>query len=196
MKKLDKYFFKEDTLPKSHFRDYLNRFEEYKKFSLSSPMNFILMMVFSIGLVVVVILNDYRNAMIVGTPIVLSLVETFLIGPALKNKKKTVEMLELDIDNSSSAKDFKNKVHALHVEAYRYGYLDILARYVYASLMILTVYFTMKICSINSFPFIIFYSCISVALYKSLDGLLSFEERMNRFNIVKVKLSNSINSLQ
>ena len=196
MKRIDDYFFKEEVVPKSGFKDYFCRFEEYKKLCLSSPMNFILTLVFSLGLVVVVIFNDYRNLMIIGAPIILSLTEALLIGPVLKNKKQPIEQLEDSIDDSESPEDFRGRVKALHIEAYRYGYVDIFTRYVYALIIVLAVYFTMKICEINSFPYIIFYSCISLTLYKSLANLLHFEERVNKLNIVKVKLSNYINSIQ
>ena len=80
----------------------------------------------------------------------------------------------------------------IHEKAYNYGYLDIAIRYVYAGLIILSALLTMRICGISSFPFIIFYSCISVTIFKSLDEMLSFNERIEEYNLAKIKMINAV----
>ena len=194
MKKLDNYFFGSEIVPRNNFKEYLRRFEEYKRLSLSSPMNYILLVIFSIGLITIVLLNDYRNAMIAGVPLFLAVIEAIFIWPILKKRKQVVEEVEDDIDLSTDYIDFQRRVKNLHHAAYRYSYLEVASRYIYAAIIIVVVYLTMKICNINSFPYIIFYTCISLSLFKALREIFSFEERINEFNKVKVKISNSINS--
>ena len=66
--------------------------------------------------------------------------------------------------------------------------------YLYAGLLVLTALLTMRLCGLSSFPYIIFYSCISVAILRTLQDLFSFNEKIEEFNVVKVKIANSINS--
>ena len=194
MKKIDDYFFDEKRLPNKSFKDYFLRFEEYKKLSLYSPMNLILVFVFTLGLVAVVLLNDYRNLLIVLAPVALALLEALVISPILKKKNQTIKALEDDIDDAKNAKDFKNKISAMHKQAYSYSYLNLFTTYLFALLVLVSVILTMKLCGIVSFPYIIFYTCIAIALFKAMRELFSYNERINEFNIVKVRISNSMKS--
>lgn len=193
MKGLDSFFFRSDVLPKKGFKDYLYRYENYKRLSLSSPMNYVLLLVFALGLVAVVLLNDKRNLMLIIVPVVIALFDLAFISPMLKNKKQEIADLESDLDNSENSEDLQSKVKTLHTAAYNYSYIDIACRYIYAGVMIAAALLTMRLCGISSFPYIIFYSCICLSLYKTVDQLLSFNDRIEEFNIVKVKLGNLIN---
>jgi len=193
MKGLDSYFFKDSVLPKKGFKDYLIRYENYKKLSLSSPMNYVLLLVFALGLVTVVLLNDKRNLMLIIVPILIALFDLAFISPMLKNKKQEIIDLESNLDNSENSEDLQSKVKVLHNAAYNYSYIDIACRYIYAGVMIASALLTMRLCGISSFPYIIFYSCIGLSLYKTMDQLLSFNDRIEEFNIVKVKLGNLVN---
>lgn len=194
MKRIDDYFFKENRIPKSGFRNYFLRFENYKKMSLYSPMNYVLIFVFTLGLVAVVLLNDYRNLLIVLAPVALAFLETLIITPILKKKKHFIAELEDNIDNSKNAKDFQDKIRTMHKQAYSYSYLNLFVTYLFALLILVSVILTMKLCEIISFPYIIFYTCIAIALFKAMRELFSTNERINEFNIVKVKISNSMKS--
>lgn len=196
MKQIDSFFFRDENVPKSGFRDYLARFENYKKLSLSSPMNYILTLVFSLGLAMVVMLNDYRNLMIVVVPVVIALFEGIIIFPILKKKRHEIEELEDGIDEAKDARDFQEKAKGLHQNAYRYSCIDLFKRYCFALLMLSSVLLTMRLCEISSLPYIIFYTCISVALYKSCNELFSFSSKIEEFNKVKVKISNSLKSIK
>ena len=194
MKKIDDYFFNENRIPRSGFRNYFLRFENYKRLSLYSPMNYVLIFVFTLGLVAVVLFNDYRNLLIVLAPVTLAFLEALIITPILKKKKQFVSELEDNIDNSKNVKDFKEKIRAMHKQAYSYSYLNLLTTYLFALLILVSVILTMKLCEITSFPYIIFYTCIAIALFKAMRELFSTNERINEFNIVKVKISNSMKS--
>ena len=192
MKKIDNYFFDEKRLPRNGFKDYFLRFEKYKQLALSSPMNYVLILIFTIGLATIVLLNDYRNLLIVVAPITLALVEAAFVTPILKKKKRLISELEDDIDSAKDVKDFKGKINRMHKQAYNYSYIALLTTYLFALLMLVSVILTMKLCGISSFPYIIFYTCIAIALFKAMRQLFSINEKVEEFNIVKVKISNSI----
>lgn len=194
MKKIDNYFFDEKKIPEKGFKDYLIRFEEYKKLSLSSPLNYVLALVFAIGLITVILLNDVRNFVVVVTPLLLSLIESFIVLPVLKKKKQVIGELEDNIDNSKNPADFKAKVDRMHRYAYKYSYLDLGTRCIFVVLMLVSVVVTMRLCDISSLPYIIFYTCLSFALFKTLKQVFSLPIRIEEFNIVKVRISNSMKS--
>ncbi len=192
MKKIDQFFFDESHVPYVSYGEYLNRYENYKKYSLSSPMNHLLTLIFTVGLATIVILNDYRNLMIVLVPIVLTFIQALFITPLEHKKEKELEVLENDVNGAVSQDDFKEKVQKIHKGAYQFSYIDLIKRYCFALLMIVAVFLTMKLCDISSLPYIIFYTCISLALYKGMEKLFAFPKRMEEYNKVKVKISNSL----
>ena len=193
MKKIDKYFFDESRLPRSDFKEYFFRFENYKRLALSSPMNYILVLIFTIGLAAVVLLNDVRNLLIILVPVVLTFLEALLVNPVLKKKKQQIIEQEDNIDYAKNGKDFKQRIDEMHKHAYVYSYINLLTTYLFALLILVSVILTMKLCGISSFPYIIFYTCIAVALFKAMRQLFAFNENIEEFNIVKVKISNSMN---
>ena len=193
MKKLDQFFFSEKNLPLKGYREYLTRFENYKRIALSSPINLILLFVILIGLSAVVLLNDIRNIMLVLMPIAIATFEWLVVAPALKNKSEEVNELEEDLDNAENDEELQNKARILHSKAYSYSYIKMACSYLYAGLLVLTALLTMRLCGLSSFPYIIFYSCISVAILRTLQDLFSYNEKIEEFNVVKVKISNSIN---
>ena len=101
--------------------------------------------------------------------------------------------LEEDLDNAENGEELQNKARILHSKAYSYSYIKMACSYLYAGLLVLTALLTMRLCGLSSFPYIIFYSCISVAILRTLQDLFSYNEKIEEFNIVKVKISNSIN---
>ena len=194
MKSLDQFFFSENNLPTKGFREYLTRFENYKRLALSSPINLVLLFVIFIGLSAVVLLNDIKNAMLVLAPIAIAVFEWLVVTPMLKAKRDEINELEDDLDNAENGEDLQSKVKVLHNKAYSYSYLKMACSYLYVGLILLVALLTMRLCGLSSFPYIIFYTCISTAILRTLQELFSFGERIEEFNIVKVKITNSINS--
>ena len=194
MKKLDQFFFSDSNLPLKGYREYLTRFENYKKLALSTPMNLILLFVILLGLSAVVLLNDIRNAMLVLAPIVIAVFEWLVITPMLKAKNGEIIELEENLDNADDGQDLQSKVKVLHDKAYNYSYVKLACAYLYAGIIVLVALLTMRLCGLSSLPFVIFYACISVAILRTLQDLFSFGDRIEEFNVVKVKISNSINS--
>ena len=192
MKKLDDYYFDEERIPKSGYRDYIERYENYKKTVLSSPMRFIVILLFSLALFAIVLLNDIRNLMLVIIPIVLAFVNAFIVYPTLKNRKREIAELEDELDSAKSGSDLREKMKVIHTKAYNYSYIDIAMRYLYAGLIMMTALLTMRMCGISSFPYIIFYTCISLTLYRSIDELFSYGDKVQEYNLAKVKLNNVI----
>ena len=194
MKKLDQFFFSDSNLPLKGYREYLTRFENYKRLALSSPINLILLFVILIGLSAVVLLNDIKNAMLVLAPIAIAVFDWLVIAPMLKNKNLEISELEDDLDNAEDGQDLQSKVKVLHDKAYNYSYVKLACAYLYAGIIVLVALLTMRLCGLSSFPYIIFYSVISVGILRTLQDLFSYGDKIEEFNIVKVKISNSINS--
>lgn len=192
MKKLDDYFFSEPVLPDNNFKEYIERYERYKGVSLTSPLNYILTFVFSLALLIVVLLNDVRNILLVAIPLALAIIDVTFVSPKTKNKRDNINELEDDLDSADSKVDLRNRMRIIHDKAYAYSYLKIAVSYLYVGIIILTTMLTMRICGISSFPYIIFYTCISVTLFKSLNQLFSFGEKIQEYNMVKIRLNNSI----
>ena len=190
MKKLDDYYFHEDRVPKSGYRDYIERYENYKKLALSSPMRFIVILLFSLALFAIVLLNDKRNVMLVIIPILLAFLNALVIYPVLKERERDIAELEDELDSAKSGSDLRDRMKVIHTKAYNYSYVDVAIRYLYVAFIVLTALFTMHLCGISSFPYIIFYSCISLTLYKSVDELFSYGDKIQDYNMAKVKLNN------
>ncbi len=193
MKRLDKFFFSEKNLPRRNVKTYLQRFEEYKKYCLSSPLNFVITLVFMLGIVAVVLLNDINNGFLILVPVTLVVFHHLAILPKLKKISKNVEEIEETIDSSKDRLELQNRIDAMHKEAYRYGRLSVVSQYSYAMMIIVATIFTMYISGISSFPYIIFYTFVSIMIYRSLDIIFSYSEKIKEFNKVKVKLGNSMN---
>ncbi len=194
MKKLDHFFFSESNIPVKGYKEYLTRFENYKRLSLTSPINFLLLLVILIGLSAVVLLNDKRNIMLVLVPLVIAIFDVLVVVPLLKNKRNEINELEDDLDNAEDSADLQSKAKVLHTKAYNYGFVKMTSLYVYAGLIVLVALLTMRLCGISSFPYIIFYACISTGILRTLQDLFDYNEKIEEFNAVKVKISNSINS--
>ena len=196
MKKLDAFFFEEDRMPQNGFRRYVERFENYKRLSLSSPMNYVLLLIFCLGLLAVVLLNDIKNAMLIIVPLVLALLDLFIVNPYLHKKRDEVNEAESEIDSLNDVSEVKRQMKEVHTKAYNFSYTQVAINYIYAGLIILTTLLTMHICGLSSFPYIIFYSCLSITFYRSIHQLISFGDRIEEYNIAKVKLSNSLRKQQ
>ncbi len=194
MKGLDQFFFSSGNLPLKGFREYLIRFENYKRLALSSPINLVLLFVVFAGLSAVVLLNDIKNVLLVLFPIAIAVFEWLVINPTLKAKRDEIDELEEDLDSSESGEDLQSKAKILHNKAYSYSYTMAACNYLYVGLIVLVALLTMRLCGLSSFPYIIFYTCISTAILRTLQELFSFGEKIEEFNIVKVKITNSINS--
>lgn len=192
MKGLDNYFFSDEVLPKRNYKDYLVRFENFKRLSLASPMNYILMLVFALGLIAVVLLNDIKNIMLVVVPLLIALLDLLAVKPMLKKRKQEIVVEEENLETTTSSEDFKEKVKGLHSKSYNYSYLTNALAYLYVGFIVATALLTMRLCGLSSFPYIIFYSVISVTLYKTFDKLFSFNDVLEEYNIAKIKLTNSI----
>lgn len=192
MKKLDDHYFSEEVIPNDKYRSYIEKYEHYKKLALTSPMNYVLVLVFSLGLLTIVLLNDRRNALLVLVPLLLALLEALFIIPLYKKKRNEIDELEEEIDTASDATSLKEKVKSVHKRAYNYSYFSLAMRYIYAGIIILTSLLTMKLCGISSFPYIIFYSCISVTLYRSISELFAYGERFEEYKMSKIRLNNSV----
>ena len=190
MKNLDEYFFNEGRMPNSGFKEYLTRYEEYKKLVLSSPMNYLMTLIFTLALTAVILINDYRNILLVIVPVLLSLFRLIYINPSLKKKKQELEEVEAGLDYLSNGTELKNQARILHKKAYEYSYTDIICRYAFAIIIVVSTLLTMYFCSISSLPYLVFYVCLSMVLYRSFDQLISFDERILKFNLVKVKMIN------
>ena len=192
MKKLDAHYFSEEVIPESGYRSYIEKYEQYKKLSLTSPMNYVLILVFSLGLLTIILLNDRRNGFLVLVPLMLALIEVLFIIPLYKRKKNEIEELEEEIDTVEDASSLKQKVKEAHNKAYTYSYFSLAMRYIYAGIIVMTALLTMKLCDISSFPYIIFYSCVSLTLYRSISELFMYGERIEEYKLSKIKLNNSV----
>ena len=192
MKKLDDYFFDESRVPYDGFKDYLVRYENYKKLVLSSPMNYILTLVFTLGLVAVILINDYRNVLLVTVPILLCLFRLVYITPSLKKKKRELEEAEAGLDSLRNAGELRKQAKVIHKKAYAYSYIETICSYVFALLIVVVTLLTMHLCDISSLPYLVFYACLSIVLYKSFDQLVRFDERIADFKLAKVKINNRI----
>ena len=190
MKKLDDYFFDENRIPYDGFRDYLQRYENYKRLSLVSPMNFVLTAVFALGLIFIMLINDYRNIFLVVTPVILSLVRLVYISSVLKKKKREIEEIENKIDGLDSIKEARNLSNLMHKKAYTYGFIDTFTNYAFALIIIAVTLLTMHLSGVSSLPNLFFYACLTVVLYRAFDNLLGYDEKRLDLKIAKARIVN------
>ena len=71
-------------------------------------MKYVLLLIFCLGLLAVVLLNDIKYAMLIIVPLVLALLDLFIVNPYLHKKRDEVNEAESEIDSLNDFSQLKN----------------------------------------------------------------------------------------
>lgn len=195
LKKADIYFYSQMEVKDNKYLETLKRYEKYKSGLLANPMNFIITLCVSFGLMFIALYNDVKNILLILVPFIASLAEASLLKPYVKDSTTLLAKEEQEIDSSVDEDDFKVRVHNLHTKAYKIGLIEMSKQYVGIALFIITATLTMAMSGIVSVPYIIFYSCVEAAIYRSLLTALEYPDKHTEMLKAKVEINNCLHQI-
>ena len=190
MRKLDDYFFLVDNLPPQGLSTYFKRYEQYKKNIFSLPFSFVLSLIVTIGLMIIIIMNDLRNYIIVCAPTILAIIQYAFINPYFAKKERLLMEQEQLLDKEKDKENFIEAVDQIHKKAYDLSFRYILNNVGFILILLLSSIFLMVISGVYSFPYILFNCCLEFALYRSLNNTFAYPENRQKFFMDKIRLNN------
>ena len=192
MKKIDTYFFENVHIKNKQYKQTLYRFERYKKSLLASPLSFLLSLVICFSLILIILQNDVKNYILIVTSFIASVVEALLYRPLIKKEVHRIAYLEDDLDSSKDDEMYKSQVARIHQKAYRIGLIEISKNCIGISLFIAIAIVLMAGKSIVSFPHVVFYFALQMALYHSFNKIVVYPDEFTAFRKAKVEFNNCL----
>ncbi|MCR5505663.1 MAG: hypothetical protein K6F07_01545 [Bacilli bacterium] len=192
MKSVDNFFYEQVEVPNKQYAITLKRFERYKHGLLTSPSNFVLSFLITLALIVIVLNNDIKNFLLIAAPLIAASIEALFYRPYLRNGIRDVGRLEEDLDNSQDEEDYKGRVGSLHKTAYKIGKVEMFKRYIGLALFLAIAIVLVAINGKISFPYVIFYLCIQIAIYHCLKSLLDYPLKWEEMLKEKVEINNCL----
>ena len=195
MESIDNTYLRSINAERKTFFSLYERYEEYKKTSISSKMNVIFSFLIIIFLAVITLINNIYNAFLVLIPLFLAIIDVKSISPKLKNMEHTIYKEEQDILSIRNIDIFKNQMQKIHYKAYKIARTTLLKRYIFLALIILTALLTSIFNESFSLPYVIFYFFLGYTLFEQYIAFLNYPLRNNEYLISSVKLNNVISDL-
>ena len=192
MQKLDETYLEDLDIPKDRYQDFFLRLEDYKRLSMTEPINFVTSLIVSMFLLVITVLNGISNIVLIAVPFVLSVVDLVFLKPLFEKENKSISKLEKNLDKSESIEDYKANLKTVTRRANKYCKNYISKRYFYIFIMIsvsLLVLFLSKKFSLSQ---VVLYSFIQFFLYEQLSKLFNFAKDNEELDVAKARLNNVI----
>ena len=140
----------------------------------------------------IILQNDVKNYILIVTSFIASVTEALLYRPIVKKEVNHIAYLEDDLDSSKNDEMYKTKVARIHRKAYKVGMVEISKNCIGISLFIAIAIVLMAGKSIVSFPFVVFYFALQMALYHSFEKILVYPEEFTNFKKAKVEFNNCL----
>ena len=192
MKKVDSYFYNQVEIKDNKYYAPAQRFERYKKSLLANPLNFVLTLLVTMGLMFITLHNDIHNFLLIAAPLVASVIEFFFYNPYLRKGVIDIEEQERALDLSLDEDDYRGRIDFLHKQSYKLGLLEMSKQYVGLALFIIMAVTLLAINGQASFPYAVFYTCIEITIYVCFHRLLSYPDKMDEMMKEKVEISNCL----
>ena len=191
MKGVDTFFYEALDI-KDGYTKTLRRFERYKHGLLTSLSSFLITFLITLALIFIVLNNDLKNFLLIASPLIAASIEGLFYRPYLKRGYREVVRLEDDLDNSEDLIEYRTKVYDLHKQAYKYGKVEMFKRYIGLALFVAMAVVLMAVNGMVSFPYVIFYLCIQIAIYHCFKTLLDYPSKCEETLKEKVEINNCL----
>lgn len=192
MKEIDKTYAKDLKIRKSDFNLYFQRLENFKKLSLVTPMDFVGSLVVVMFVIFILIINGFSNIFLVAMPLFLCLLEVILFKPSRRKEEAKVERKERNISSLKDTKELENSLEEIHSDSYKIATEELGKRYLNILLMILSSLFTLFVSKELNLVQGVFYLLSQLILFDHMNKVFMYPEKVNEFNLAKVKLMNII----
>lgn len=192
MKKIDSYFFSNVHVRGKKYKSTLIRFERYKKGLLASPLSLLLSFLVAFCLMMVVVQNDSHNIVLIISSFLVAASEVLLYRPLIQKEIIDISHRENALDNCQDDDTYKEKVGIIHQKAYRIGLIEISKNCIGLALFIATAIIIVAGQHLASFPHVVFYFAIQLALYHSYHKMFSYPDDFKDLQKAKVEINNCL----
>lgn len=189
-KLISKNFLNKLSSAPSDCYEFVARLSEYKKLFFLNKIKLISSIILGVFLSTIFIINNPLNSIVVGSCILLGMLDALLFNKVLKRKEEKLSIKEQDVNSTQDLYSFRSHIYKVEDSAVKISNLHDTFRAVIlitlAGIIILTTILT-KILSTVSF---VFYLALAFTIFKMFSNIFSFNERSERLDIAKSKLAN------
>ena len=168
------------------------RYEDYKKKSLSSKMNLVFTFIVILFISAITLLNNIYNAFVVLLPLFLAIIDVKFVDSELKERDEVICLEEKEIMSLKNIDTFKKQIQKIHLRGYKVARLMLVKRYIYAGLIAIVALLTTVFNETFSLPYVIFYFAIGYMLFEQYVNAMKYPEAENELLKSKVRLNNLI----
>ena len=194
MKKLDDVYLNRVNVERKHFYSFYERYEEYKKQTITSKMNLIFSLIIILFTAVVVLLNNIYNAFIVLLPLFLALIDVKYTQPSLMEKKHDIARLERELTVSKNVDMSRTTLAEIHTLTYQYARKVLLRKYIHLLLLLVLSLITTVFNETFSLPYVVFYFALTYMLLEQYINFMNYPNLRKEELKAKVRLNNVIDN--
>nr|MCR5185484.1 hypothetical protein [Bacilli bacterium] len=154
------------------YHEFFQRYEAYKREAHSSKMNLVFTIMVIIFMTFLLLINHLVNFLLVMVPFILAVVSVKFINPYLRRKEADISFVEAGFDNAEKSDDFLDDLDDVHYQSYQIARHDLIKRYVFVSLLLITSFVALIYSKTMLLPYLIFNLAISHMLYERFTDLL------------------------
>ena len=167
------------------YYEFFTRYELYKKEVHSSKMNIVFAIMVIIFTSFLLLINHVVNFLLIIVPFILAFVEVKFINPYLRKKEADITYLEMGFDSAEKCDDFLKDLDDVHYQSYQIARHDLIKRYAFVSLLLLTSFVALIYSKTMLLPYLIFNLAVSHMLYERFTDLFLSSE--SKFDYLKAK---------
>ena len=194
MEKLDDTYINQVNVEKKRFFSFYERYEDYKKQSITSKMNLIFSLVIIMFTVIVVLINNIYNAFIVLLPLFLALIDVKYTQPSLEKIKELIGRKERELNVTKNVDLSMSTLSEIHSLTYRYARKVLLRKYIHLFMCLLLSLLTTVFNETFSLPYVIFYFAITYMLFEQYINFMNYPNLRKEELKAKVRLNNVIDN--
>ena len=190
MQNLDKIYLTGISIEKQLYYQFYERFEDYKKKMILANMNIIFSLIIIIFIVLVTLLNNIYNAFLILVPLIISVIDLKFVEPIIKKKIDNIIREEKEIKTIQGVDMYLSQLGGIHYKSYQIGRINLIKKYVYLAIILLTALLTTIFNNTFSLPYVIFYFAIGYMLFEQYMNFMKYPETKRELLVSKVRLHN------
>ena len=194
MEKLDDAYINHVQVERKSFYSFYERYEDFKKQTITSKMNFIFSLIIIMFMTIVVLLNNIYNAFIVLMPLFLALIDVKYTQPALEEKKKAIGRLERELTLSKNVDMSRTTLGEIHSLTYQYARRFLARKYILLLISLIVSLLTTVFNETFSLPYVVFYFAITYMLLEQYINFMNYPKVRKEELKAKVRLNNVIDN--
>ena len=194
MQKMDESYLSKVSVEKKRFYTFYERYEDYKKVTITGGLNLVFSIILIIFMAVIVLLNNIYNAFIVLIPLLIAIFDSKYITMELDKKKKEIAKQERELSVCKNVDLSKNILNQIHLLTYKLGRMILLKKCSFILILVLVSLLTSTINETFSLPYVVFYFAIGYMLLEQYLNFLNYPNIRKEELKAKVKLNNSVDN--